>query len=279
MTTVAAIQCAFSMHWKENIQKIEHYITAAHKEHANIILSPELFANHYFCKTQKAEWFEHAHAVNNHPWLNRFSLLARQLAVVLPISFFEKDNNCYYNSLAVFDTNGDLLQVYRKSHIPDGPGYQEKFYFRPGNTGFNVLETTFGKLGFGICWDQWFPEVARILTLQGADILFYPTAIGSEPENPNLSTHHMWRSAMLGHSASNIVGVVAANRVGQEDNQTFYGYSFIADSAASIVSEMDHTSEGFITANLDIESIRKNRAGFGFFRDRRPDLYQSLCKQ
>jgi N-carbamoylputrescine amidase len=216
--------------------------------------------------------------VQNHPTLKHFQDLAKKLGVVLPISFFERDNQHFYNSLAFIDETGNLQGVYRKSHIPDGPGYEEKFYFRGGSDGFKVWKTKFGTIGVGICWDQWFPECARSMMLMGADILFYPTAIGSEPATPDLNTKDPWQRAMIGHAVSNVVPVVAANRIGNEGGQIFYGHSFISDIRGDKVAEMDSKTEGFISASFDFEETRRNRASFGFFRDRRPELYGLLTK-
>jgi len=194
----------------------------------------------------------------------------------LPISFFEKDGPRYFNSLAMIDADGTVLGIYRKSHIPDGPGYEEKFYFRPGDTGFKVWETKYGCIGVGICWDQWFPECARAMMLQGAQILFYPTAIGSEPHDPSLNTKDPWQRAMIGHAVSNVVPVVAANRIGIESGQSFYGHSFICDQRGNHVVEMESSSSGVICATFDLSLIEKQRAAFGFFRDRRSELYRAL---
>jgi N-carbamoylputrescine amidase len=204
--------------------------------------------------------------------------LARELHVVIPVSFFERSGQVYYNSLAMINADGAMLGVYRKSHIPDGPGYEEKFYFRNGDTGFKVWDTTFGKIGVGICWDQWFPECARSMVLMGAEILLYPTAIGSEPEEPNLNTKDPWQRAMIGHAVSNVIPVAAANRIGLEGSQTFYGHSFIANQRGDKVAELNDTEEGVITAEFDLDTVRLNRASFGFFRDRRPELYQALLE-
>jgi N-carbamoylputrescine amidase len=216
--------------------------------------------------------------VAGHPTIARFQALAKELGVVIPVSFFEKDGPHHYNSLAMVDADGALLGVYRKSHIPDGPGYEEKFYFRPGNTGFKVWDTRFGKLGVGICWDQWYPECARAMMLQGAELLLYPTAIGTEPENPGLDTKDLWQRAMIGHAVSNVVPVVASNRIGLEGDQTFYGHSFISDHRGEKVAELGRSAHGVITAAFDLEEIRRHRASFGFFRDRRPDLYGLISK-
>ncbi|MEQ9449160.1 MAG: nitrilase-related carbon-nitrogen hydrolase, partial [Rhodospirillaceae bacterium] len=204
--------------------------------------------------------------------------LAKKLNVAIPASIFERDGQHFYNSLAMIDADGEVLGVYRKSHIPDGPGYEEKFYFRPGNTGFKVWTTKFGKLGVGICWDQWFPETARAMMLMGADILFYPTAIGAEPDHPEFDTRDLWQRAMIGHAVSNVVPVVAANRIGTENGQTFYGSSFIADQRGEKIAELGRDEEGVIAAPINVEEVRRNRAAFGFFRDRRPDLYGVLTE-
>ncbi|HWN67057.1 MAG TPA: nitrilase-related carbon-nitrogen hydrolase, partial [Haliangium sp.] len=213
-----------------------------------------------------------------HPTIAHFAELARALGVVLPVSFFEQDGPAYYNSIAIVDADGRVRGVYRKSHIPDGPGYQEKFYFRPGNTGFRAWPTRHGTIGAGICWDQWFPEAARAMAVLGADILLYPTAIGSEPEEPDVSTKDPWQRAMIGHAVSNSVAVVAANRTGDEGLITFYGHSFIANHRGDKLAELGAADEGVITATIDLEEMRRYRAGFGFFRDRRPDLYGPLLE-
>jgi N-carbamoylputrescine amidase len=237
---------------------------------------PELFEGHYFPREQREDHFERAQPVQGNATIAHFSELASELGVVLPVSFFERSGPTYYNSIAIIDADGQVLGVYRKSHIPDGPGYQEKYYFRPGDTGFRTWETRHGSIGVGICWDQWFPEAARIMTLQGADILFYPTAIGSEPHEPELDTKDPWQRVMIGHAVANAVGVVAANRVGNEGPVTFYGHSFIADHRGDKLAELVGTAEGVITATIDIEALRRARASFGFFRDRRTDLYGPL---
>jgi N-carbamoylputrescine amidase len=204
--------------------------------------------------------------------------VARRLGIVIPTSYFERDGQHYYNSMAMVDADGTVLGNYRKSHIPDGPGYEEKFYFRPGNTGFRVWETRFGRLGVGICWDQWFPEAARAMVLEGAEVLLYPTAIGSEPEDPGLDTRQVWRRAMLGHAVSNLTPVVAANRTGLEGDQSFYGHSFISDHFGDVLAEMGDAESGVIVQELDLAEAAKRRAAFGFFRDRRPDLYGRLVR-
>ena len=275
---VAAIQCAFTASQEDNVARIEALVREAAAQGAHVILPPELFEGLYFCREEKDAFFDWAKPAAGHPTITRFQGLAKELGVVIPVSFFERDQQAFYNSLALVDADGSVLGVYRKSHIPDGPGYEEKFYFRPGNTGFKVWDTRFGKLGVGICWDQWYPECARAMMLMGADILLYPTAIGTEPENPHLDTKDLWQRAMIGHAVSNVVPVVAANRTGTEGDQTFYGHSFVADHRGEKVAELGRTESGVITANLDLDEIRRNRASFGFFRDRRPDLYGLIVK-
>ncbi len=270
---VAATQCAFTEDLAENVARVEALVRQAAAAGAQVILPSELFEGPYFCREEKDAFFDLARPAEGHPTITRFQALARELGVVIPVSFFERDGHAHYNSLAMVDADGALLGIYRKSHIPDGPGYEEKFYFRPGNTGFKVWTTRFGKVGAGICWDQWYPECARVLMLMGAELLLYPTAIGTEPENPGLDTKDLWQRAMVGHAVSNVVPVVAANRIGTEGDQTFYGHSFIADHRGEKVAELGRTDTGFITADLDLAEIRRNRASFGFFRDRRPDLY------
>lgn len=276
---VAAIQAKISTHLNENIEKMTHYVREAANKGANIILLPELFEGPYFCREEKDEFFDWARPFQNHPTILHFQKIAQELRVVIPVSFFEKEGSCYYNSLAMVDDTGTVMGLYRKSHIPDGPGYEEKFYFRPGNTGFKVWQTRFGAVGVGICWDQWFPECARAMMLQGADLLFYPTAIGTEPENPDLDTKDLWQRAMIGHAVSNVVPVVAANRIGKEGNQTFYGHSFISDHRGNKLTEFGRTEEGVILAEFNLAEVRRNRASFGFFRDRRPSLYNLISAE
>ncbi len=276
---VAATQCAFTGSLEDNVARVEGLVREAAARGAQVILPPELFEGLYFCREEKDAFFDWAKPVEGHPTIARFQKLAQELGVVIPVSFFERDGQAHYNSLAMVDANGAMLGVYRKSHIPDGPGYEEKFYFRPGNTGFKVWATRFGKLGVGICWDQWYPECARAMMLMGAEILLYPTAIGTEPETPDLDTKNLWQRAMIGHAVSNVVPVVAANRIGVEGDQTFYGHSFIANHRGDKVGELGRTESGVILADLDLEEIRRNRASFGFFRDRRPDLYGLLAER
>ncbi len=273
---VAAIQQAFSKSTPENVERVTGFVRKAAEKGANIILPSELFEGPYFCKEEKDEFFDLARPFKENPTIHHFQKLAEKLGVVIPVSFFEKDGQSYYNSLAMIDDKGSVMGIYRKSHIPDGPGYEEKFYFRPGNTGFKVWSTRFGVVGVGICWDQWFPECARAMMLQGADMLFYPTAIGTEPETPDLDTKDLWQRAMIGHAVSNVAPIIASNRIGTEDKQTFYGHSFIADQRGEKVQEFGRTEEGVLVASFDIEVVRRNRASFGFFRDRRPELYSDL---
>jgi N-carbamoylputrescine amidase len=273
LVRVAALQCAFTDSLEQNVARVEGLVREAAATGAHVILPSELFEGPYFCREEKDAFFDWAKPMAGHPTIARFQALAKELGVVIPVSFFERDGHAFYNSLAMVDADGALLGVYRKSHIPDGPGYEEKFYFRPGNTGFKVWPTRFGKLGVGICWDQWYPECARAMMLMGAEILLYPTAIGTEPENPELDTKDLWQRAMIGHAVSNVVPVVAANRIGLEGDQTFYGHSFIANHRGDKVAELGRRESGVITADLDLDEIRRNRASFGFFRDRRPELY------
>ena len=274
---VAAIQCAFSDDITENLDRIESFIADAARDGAQVILPPELLQGHYFCREEKEKHFDSAFPSATHPVVTRLAALAKKLDVAIPASIFERDGQHFYNSLAMIDAGGEVMGVYRKSHIPDGPGYEEKFYFRPGNTGFKVWNTKFAKCGVGICWDQWFPETARAMMLQGADILFYPTAIGSEPDNTDLDTKDLWQRAMIGHAVSNVVPIVAANRIGNEHGQIFYGASFIANHRGDKVAELGRSDEGVIMAGFDLAEVARNRAAFGFFRDRRPDLYGILA--
>lgn len=274
--TIAVIQASLNADIATNVTKISDLVIKAAQQGAQVILPPELFESPYFCREERDQFFDLAQPVENHSTIAYFQNLARAFNVVIPVSFFERSHQVYYNSLAMIDADGTLLGIYRKSHIPDGPGYEEKFYFRGGDTGFKVWDTAFGKIGVGICWDQWFPECARAMVLMGAEILLYPTAIGSEPEEPNLNTKDPWQRAMIGHAVSNVIPVAAANRIGLEGNQTFYGHSFIANHRGDKVAELNDNEEGVILANFDLDTIRLNRASFGFFRDRRPDLYQVL---
>ncbi|OIP78917.1 MAG: N-carbamoylputrescine amidase [Oscillatoriales cyanobacterium CG2_30_44_21] len=274
--TIAVIQASLNADIAFNVAKISDLVSKAASRGAQVILPPELFESPYFCREERDIFFDLAHPVENHPTIAHFQKMAKELHVVIPVSFFERDGQVYYNSLAMINADGALLGVYRKSHIPDGPGYEEKFYFRNGDTGFRVWDSAFGKIGVGICWDQWFPECARAMVLMGAEILLYPTAIGSEPEEPNLNTKDPWQRAMIGHAVSNVIPVAAANRIGLEGNQTFYGHSFIANQRGDKVAELDDQQEDVILASFDLDQVMLNRASFGFFRDRRPDLYNRL---
>ena len=276
--TVAGLQLAFSGDMDADIAHTAGAARAAAADGANLVLPPELFQGFYFCRHEHEWFFETAYPADRHPAVEAMREVARATRTHIPTSFFERDGPHHYNSLAMIDDTGQVLGVYRKSHIPDGPGYEEKFYFRPGNTGFRVWETRLGTIGVGICWDQWFPESARAMALMGAEILLYPTAIGSEPQEPNLDTRRMWRRAMQGHAVSNVMPVVACNRVGTEEGQTFYGTSFIADERGDIVSQLDDREQGHVIATFDLARVRANRNAFGFFRDRRPELYGELTR-
>ncbi len=274
---LAIVQIGMENDLDLNIKKVTKIIHEAVQKGANIILLPELFENHYFCQEQFDHLFDLANEVEGHPFLPHFQSLAKQFNIVLPISFFEKSGQAYYNSIAMIDSDGTLLGVYRKTHIPDGPFYQEKYYFNPGDSGFKVWATQFGKIGVGICWDQWFPECARSMVLQGADLLLYPTAIGSEPPEAHaIDTKDMWQRAMLGHAVCNSVYLAAPNRVGTEKNMTFYGSSFICNYMGEKLAEADKTSECILYAELQFSEAKTFRAGMGFFRDRRPEQYKNL---
>jgi N-carbamoylputrescine amidase len=276
--TVAAIQMAFTGDRDTDIASTAARVREAATRGAQVILPSELFEGHYFCTTQDEGVFATAAPLTEHPAVLAMQVLARDLRVAIPTSFFERDGHHYYNSLAFIDEAGAIQGLYRKSHIPDGPGYMEKFYFRPGNTGFRVWRTHGTTIGIGICWDQWYPETARALMLEGAEVLFFPTAIGTEPHDPDLDTSRLWVRAMVGHAVSNVVPVVAANRVGTENGQRFYGTSFITDERGDMLAQMDQASEGVITATLDLDAAARHRAAFGFFRDRRPSLYERLTQ-
>jgi len=276
--TVAALQLALSDDMDANIAAVSDLVRDAAARGAKVILPPELFEGPYFCQVEDEALFARARPVTAHPAVLAMQALAAELKVFIPTSFFESDGPHHYNSLAMIDDAGQVMGVYRKSHIPDGPGYEEKYYFRPGNTGFKVWPTPYGNIGIGICWDQWYPETARALMLMGADILMFPTAIGSEPYDPGLDTSRMWQRAMVGHSVSNVVPVVAANRIGTEGDQAFYGHSFIADEQGDYVESFGREETGALVATFDLDVVRSHRAGFGFFRDRRPELYGRLVQ-
>jgi N-carbamoylputrescine amidase len=282
--TVAALQLDVS-HADEaqNIAAVSALVEEAAAQGARIVLPPELFSGPYFCKTEDEALFALARPVAEHPSVIAMQALARTLKVAIPTSFFEREGHHYYNTLAMIDERGEILGTYRKSHIPDGPGYEEKYYFRPGNDGFKVWDVAGTRIGVGICWDQWYPEAARVMALMGAELLFYPTAIGSEPYDADLDTSRMWRRAMQGHAVSNCMPVIAANRIGtetecSEEGQRFYGHSFITDEWGDIAASFGGTEAGVLTASIDLARAAKHRAGMGFFRDRRPQLYTRICQ-
>jgi len=266
---------------KENINKSLDLASKAVSQKVNVFLLQELFQTQYFCSTQNSKFFDLAISFPDNEIFEVFSNFCKHHKIVIPISFFEKYGQNYFNSLVLIDSNGRLSDIYRKSHIPDGPGYNEKFYFTPGNTGFKVFNTEYGKIGCGICWDQWFPECARSITLLGADIILYPTAIGSEPQDPNLNSKKHWENVMIGHSAANQIPIVASNRIGEEVEDdikiNFYGGSFITDHLGNIQAQMDSSTEGVISHEINVDEIRKFRQSWGNFRDRRPDLYKKIC--
>lgn len=277
LVTVAATQMSCTNVIEENIAKAEKLVRQAAAQGANIILIQELFETLYFCQKEDDSFYQYAKETETNLAINHFKSIAKELNVVLPISFYERKNNAMYNSIAIIDATGEVLGVYRKSHIPDGPGYEEKYYFSPGDTGFKVWDTKFGKIGVGICWDQWFPEAARIMALMGAEIIFYPTAIGSEPENPAVDSKDHWQRCMIGHSASNLVPVVASNRIGSEtfgdSTITFYGSSFITNATGEKIAEASRDEQEILIAQLDLDALMKQRLEWGLFRDRRPELY------
>lgn len=288
-TTVAAIQMKMSANPAENLRRAEAFVREAAALGAQIVLLPELFERVYFCQERRYDYLDFAQPVSENPAVARMQIVAKELSLVMPVSFYERDGNCQYNSVAMIDVDGSLLGVYRKTHIPDDHYYQEKFYFSPGNTGFRVFETRYGRVGVGICWDQWFPEAARAMALLGADIILYPTAIGSEPILTTDSQPH-WRRTMQGHAAANILPVVAANRVGKETVEpslenggqksalVFYGSSFLTDETGEIVANADRESECVLTARYDFARIRQDRRSWGVFRDRRPETYALLTR-
>ena len=266
----------------DNIAAVSALVREAAGRGAQLILPPELFAGEYFCREEDEALFARARPTAEHPSVLAMQELARELSVAIPTSFFERDGHHYYNTLAMIDADGKIMGTYRKSHIPDGPGYEEKFYFRPGNDGFKTWDVFGARIGVGICWDQWYPECARAMALQGAEVLLYPTAIGSEPYDADLDTSRMWRRAMIGHAVSNCMPVAAANRIGHEGPadraQRFYGHSFISDEWGDLISEFGAEEVGVLVATLDLDRAAKHRAGMGFFRDRRPQLYGRLCE-
>lgn len=289
LISVSAIQMKCSKNVDENIITAENLVRQAHKKGAKIILLPELFERQYFCQERQYDYYSYATPLNENKAVLHFSKICKELKIVMPICFYEKDENRLYNSVAMINADGNILGVYRKTHIPDDHFYQEKFYFTPGNTGFKVFDTAYGKIGIGICWDQWFPETARCLALNGADIILYPTAIGSEPILNCDSSGH-WQRVMQGHAAANIIPVIAANRYGIEEvlpciennNQasslSFYGYSFICDETGLIVAQADKYGDSILTYEFDFSKIRQQRFEWGLFRDRRPECYKKIIE-
>lgn len=278
---IGLVQMKMSSNYEENIAKVDDFIKKAAKEGVKLLLLPELFQRHYFCQVENYDYFDFAEIASYSKTLKHFQEVAKENNIVLPISFFEKDGNCYFNSLAMIDSDGTNLGIYRKSHIPTGECYEEKFYFSPGDTGFKVFDTRAGKVGIGICWDQWFPETARILALKGAEVLLFPTAIGSEPVLDKDSKNH-WQNVMIGHSAANIIPVVAANRIGVEEEKNssmmFFGSSFITNQFGEKITEFGRDDEGLLVADIDLKEANKARRDWGVFRDRRTDLYSPLLK-
>ncbi len=277
--SVAALQLPLgSSAEAENIAAVSMLVEEAAAKGAQLILPPELFSGPYFCRVEDEALFALARPTAEHPSVIAMQALAAKLKVAIPTSFFERDGQHYYNTMAMIGPDGGVLGTYRKSHIPDGPGYEEKYYFRPGNDGFKVWELFGHKIGVGICWDQWYPECARVMALMGAEVLLYPTAIGSEPYDAELDTSRMWRRAMIGHAVSNCMPVLAANRIGCEDGQNFYGHSFISDEWGDLTAEFGAGETGVLIAELDLARAAKHRAGMGFFRDRRPQLYGRIAQ-
>jgi N-carbamoylputrescine amidase len=277
---LSAIQMAMAEDVATNVVTAERLVRDAARRGAQVVLIPELFEGHYFCKDQTANDLKRAIPIEGHPTIEHFRGVARELGVVLPISVYERANNALFNTVAMIDADGSVMGIYRKSHIPDGPGYTEKYYFSPGDTGFRVWNTKHGVIGVGICWDQWFPEAARTMALQGAEAILYPTAIGSEPPNPKWDSAGHWQRVMQGHAGANLVPVVAANRIGREQGRTteitFYGSSFIADPTGEKVVEANRTDEAVLVTKFDRDELRQMRLSWGLFRDRRPELYRSL---
>lgn len=287
--TLAAIQMSCTRNVAENIEKAEKMVIEAAGKGAQVILLPELFERQYFCQERQYEYYTFAKSVEENDAVKHFQELAKKLQVVLPISFYEKDGNRLFNSIAMIDADGTILGIYRKTHIPDDHYYQEKFYFVPGDTGFKVWDTRYGKVGVGICWDQWFPETARAMAVQGAEMLLYPTAIGSEPILECDSMPH-WRRCMQGHAGSNLMPVMAANRIGletvtpckenggQESSLLFYGSSFITDQTGELVESASRDQEEVLLHTFDLDEMAENRLSWGIFRDRRPECYTDICK-
>ncbi len=280
VVTVAATQMACSWDRQANIANADRLVREAAAKGAQIILIQELFETPYFCQKPNPQYLQLATPVEQNPAIKHFQKLAAELQVVLPISFFELAGRARFNSIAIIDADGRLLGVYRKSHIPDGPGYHEKYYFNPGDTGFKVWNTRYARIGVAICWDQWFPETARSMALMGAELLFYPTAIGSEPHDASITSRDHWQRVQQGHAGANLMPLIASNRIGREEQDgydiTFYGSSFIADQFGAKVEEMDETSEGVLVHSFDLDQLEHIRSAWGVFRDRRPNLYGSI---
>lgn len=278
---VAATQMSCSNNISDNIAKAEKLVREAAAQGAQIILLQELFETPYFCQKEKADYYPYATELEENQAINHFKGIAKELAVVLPISFYEKKNYARYNTVAIIDADGEVLGKYRKSHIPDGPGYEEKFYFNPGDTGFKVWKTKYAKIGVGICWDQWYPEAARVMTLMGAELLFYPTAIGSEPQDGSIDSKDHWQMCMRGHAASNLIPVVASNRIGKEEDEdssiNFYGSSFIAGPQGNKIAEAGRDEETVLVSEFDLDALESQRIEWGIFRDRRPELYRLIA--
>ncbi|TVP87922.1 MAG: N-carbamoylputrescine amidase [Pseudomonadaceae bacterium] len=278
--TVAATQMSCSWDRADNLAKAERLVRQAASQGAQIILIQELFETPYFCQKPNADYLQLATTVDDNPAIQHFQALAKELKVVLPISFFELAGRARFNSIAIIDADGSNLGIYRKSHIPDGPGYHEKYYFNPGDTGFKVWQTRYAKIGVGICWDQWFPESARAMALQGAELLFYPTAIGSEPHDKSINSREHWQRVQQGHAGANLMPLIASNRIGNEEQDgydiTFYGSSFIADQFGAKVQELDQQEEGVLVHSFDLDELEHIRSAWGVFRDRRPNLYGPL---
>ena len=277
--TVAATQMACTWDVDANVARAMELVQEAASKGANIILIQELFETPYFPAEEREEYFALAKPLDGHPTIAKMSALARELEVVLPVSFFERAGNAHFNSLAIVDADGSVMGIYRKSHIPDGPGYEEKFYFNPGDTGFRVWKTRYGNIGTAICWDQWFPECARAMALQDAEILLYPTAIGDEPQPQSIDSRRQWQRVMQGHAAANLIPVVASNRIGSEESAsklTFYGSSFITDACGEIIAEASVDEQTVLTATFELDALRASRASWGLFRDRRTDLYRRI---
>lgn len=286
---VAALQFSCSRDVQENINKAEKMVREAADNDANIILLPELFERQYFCQEKRYDYYDYALPLEKNPAVNRFKEVAKELGVVIPVSFYERDIDRLFNTVAMIDVDGSVLGIYRKTHIPDDHFYQEKFYFTPGDTGFKIFDTRFGCISVGICWDQWFPETARCMAVQGAEMLLYPTAIGSEPILDVDSSGH-WRRVMQGHAAANLMPVVAANRIGvetvepckenagQSSSLDFYGCSFIADATGDIIASAKQ-EETILYGEFDLDTLKEDRLSWGLFRDRRPETYVVMTKK